>query len=423
MGDGPLDLAVVPGWVSHVEAYWEHPLPRRFLQRLASFSRLILFDKRGTGMSDRVADVPTLEERMDDLRAVLDAVSSRRAALLGFLDGAAMCALFAATYPERTQSLVMGNAFVAASGWRGEQSVLGSELAEATAVSIEQGAWGTGQLVSVVAPSAADDRTFVEWWARFERLSASPGAAAAFIRLIGAIDIRDALGVIRVPSLVVHRDGDPLVSIAAARRVAAQIQGARFAEVPGVDALPYVGDVDRLLDEIEEFLTGVRHGPEIDRVLATVVFTDIVGSTERAAELGDRRWGELLERHHSSMRHLLEQYRGHEVDTAGDGFFATFDGPARAIRCACALREDVRGLGIEVRAGVHTGECTMIGGKVGGIAVHIGARVAASAPPGEILVSSTVKDLVVGSGIAFADRGAHRLKGVPDEWHLFAVEP
>jgi class 3 adenylate cyclase len=394
----------------------------RFFERLGSFSRLILFDKRGTGMSDRVpsAELPMLEQRMDDVRAVMDAVGSERAALFGVSEGGPMCLLFGATYPERTTALVVFGGYarrVSAPDYPfGERP----EDYEAFTQQVEH-EWGGTVGLAVRSPSREGDEAFAHWWSTYLRMSASPGAAAALTRMNGEIDVRQALPVIRVPTLILHRAGDRAISPAGARYVAERIPGARYVELPGEDHLPFTGDQDALLDEVEEFLTGVRRGPEPDRILATVLFTDVVGSTERAVELGDRRWRDLLATHHTVVRRELGRFRGTEVDTAGAGFLATFDGPARAIRCAAAIREAIASLGLEVRAGLHTGECELHDGSVAGIAVHTGARVAALARPGEVLVSSTVRDLVAGSGLEFEDRGLHALKGVPGEWRLYAV--
>ncbi|MGH2675076.1 MAG: adenylate/guanylate cyclase domain-containing protein [Actinomycetota bacterium] len=391
VGEGGLDLVYVPGWVSNVEGNWDDPWYSRFLDRLASFSRLILFDKRGTGLSDRVPEhgLPTLEQRMDDVRAVMDAVGSERAALFGVSEGGPMCALFAATYPDRTSALIVYGTY--ARRLHSEDYPWGRppEEREAFIRDIEEN-WGGPVALPQRAPSAMGDERFVRWWSSYLRQSASPGAAAALIRMNMAVDVRPVLPTIGVPTLVLHRGGDLVMRGEEARYIAENVPGARLVVLPGEDHLPWVGDRDALLDEIEEFLTGMRRGPEPDRVLATVLFTDIVGSTERAAELGDRRWRDLLEDHHGVVRGALSRFRGREVDTAGDGFLATFDGPARAIRCARFIVGEVRGLGLEVRAGLHTGECELAGDDVRGIAVHIGARVAALALPGEVLVSSTV---------------------------------
>ena len=422
VGDGPLDLIFVSGWVSHLDAFWGEPSFARFLRRLASFSRLILFDKRGTGLSDRVpvAELPTLEERIDDVRAVLDAVGVERAALLGHSEGGPMCLLYAATFPERTAALVLIGTY--ARRLVADDYPFGAtpEQYEAFLDEIETG-WGGPVGLAVRAPSMEHDDRFRAWWSEYLRSSASPGAALALTRMNGEIDVRAVLGTIGVPTLVVHRSGDRSLPVEGARYLAERIRGARLVELPGVDHLPFVGDQNAILDEIEEFLTGVRRGTEIDRVLATVLFTDIVGSTERAIQLGDREWRDLLESHHLLVRRELERWRGTEVATAGDGFFATFDGPARAIHCACAIRDSVRSLGLEIRAGLHTGECEIHGTTVAGVAVHIGARVSGLAGLGEVLVSSTVRDLVAGSGIEFEARGEHELKGVPEQWRLYSV--
>jgi pimeloyl-ACP methyl ester carboxylesterase len=422
VSDGPIDLIMVPGWVSNVEVQWEDPAVARFNRRLASFSRLILFDKRGTGLSDRVPDteLPTLEQRMDDVRAVMDAAGSERAVLIGMSEGGPMSVLFAATYPERTAKLVLYGAY--ARRLRAPDYPWGStaDEREAFLTRIER-EWGTPAMVRAHAPTTARDERINELAASRMRRSASPGAALALARMNAQIDIRGVLPAVRVPTLVVHRSLDPQSPIGGARYLAERIPGAKLIETPGDDHLPWVGDSDAILEAIEEFVTGERHLAEPDRILATVLFTDLVGSTQRAAELGDRRWRGLLDAHHVAVRQELERFRGREVHTTGDGFLATFDGPARAVRCATAVGQAVRALSCEMRAGVHTGEIELMGDDVGGIAVHIGARIAAEAHPGEVLVSSTVKDLVAGSGLEFADRGTHTLKGVPGEWRLFAV--
>ena len=421
LGDGPIDLLWVPGFVSHLEYDWEHPRPARFFRRLASFSRLIRFDKRGTGLSDRVA-IPTLEERMDDVRAVLDATGSSRAALIGVSEGGPMSLLYAATYPERTSALVLYGSY-ARRAWAPDHPFgVTSERMRGILETLEKD-WGASVAMEIWSPSMLGDDAYKQWRATYLRLAASPGAAISVMRMNMEIDARHVLPAIGVPTLVLHRTGDRLTPVDQARHMAEHIRCAKLVELPGEDHTPWVGDTDALLDEIEEFLTGIRHGPEPDRILATVLFTDIVGSTKRAVELGDRDWRELLQQHHAIVRRQLARFRGHEVNIAGDGFLPTFDGPGRAIRCAVSICREVRSLGIDVRAGLHSGECQVEDNKVEGIAVHIGSRVAGAAKPGEVLVSSTVKDLVVGSGIAFEDRGMHALKGVPGEWHLFAVAP
>jgi class 3 adenylate cyclase/dienelactone hydrolase len=409
VGDGPLDLVLVPGFVSHLDLDWDEPRSAHMLERLASFSRLIRFDKRGTGLSDRPGGLPDLETRMDDVRAVMDEVGSERAALLGYSEGGPLCILFAATYPERTSALALYGTYAKRRDPDDDYPWAPTRVErEAYAKRIER-EWGWQTDMARMCPTA--DEAMERWWAARAHAAASPGAAAALILMNSEIDVRHVLPTIGVPTLVLHRSGDLDSRVDEGRYIAARIPGARFVELPGIDHVPWI-DADQVVDEIEEFLTGVRPAPEPDRVLATVLFTDIVGSTERATELGDRRWAELLERHRVAVRRELERFRGREVDSAGDGFLATFDGPARAIRCAAAVRESVRGLGLELRAGLHTGECELTGGKVTGIAVHTGARLASEAGPGEVLVSATVHDLVSGSGIRFEDRGEHELKGV-----------
>lgn len=423
IGDGPLDLVVVPGFVSHLELDRELPAFRRLDDRMATFGRVIHFDKRGTGMSDPVTDVAVLEDRMDDIRAVMDAAGSERAVLLGISEGATLCILFAATYPERTQALVLVGG-MARSTWAPDYPwPAPKEAILESAREFIQPATGTGELADIFAPSLADDPEFREWLGRVERQSASPSMLAKLFLAFLDTDVRAALPLVQAPTLVIHRRGDRVVSVHAARWMAEQIQGARFVELPGIDHMILAGDTEAVIGEIEEFLTGKRSAPaeDLDRILATVMFTDLVGSTERAAAMGDTRWRELLEKYHALVRTEVERHRGQTVKTLGDGLLARFDGPARAIRAAQSVVIGVRRLGIDVRIGLHTGECELIGDDVGGIAVHIGARVAAEAAPGEVLVSSTVKDLVGGSGIIFADRGSRTLKGVPDEWRLFAV--
>ncbi len=403
---------MVEGPASHLELMWDEPSTAASFERLASFSRLILFDRRGTGLSDAVSSPPTLEQQMDDLTAVLDAVGSERAALFGASD-LGLSALYAATYPERVIALVLSG--VGATGGDFMHGPAGVALLDAV-----ENSWGDGTLLELFCPSRASDRAFADWWGRMQRSAVSPGMARQILEMIAATDLRAVLPTIRAPTLVTHVTGDRLVPVEAGREVAELIPGARFLPMPGIDAYAWV-DVGGL-DDVEEFLTGRRSAPVADRVLATVMFTDIVGSTEHAARLGDERWRDLLDRHHRLVREQLVRFRGHEVKTIGDSFLATFDGPARAVRCASATTRAVEGLGLQLRASVHTGECEIVGDDVAGIAVHIGARVLGCAQPGEVLASSTVKDLVVGSGLQFADRGVHALRGVPDEWRLYSVE-
>ncbi len=421
LGEGPLDLVFVPPFLWHLEYCWEDSAISRFLERLASFSRLVLFDKRGMGLSDRFEGVATLEERMDDVRAVMDAVGLERAALFGVSEGAPMSLLFAATYPERVQALVLFAGFARTTQAPDYPWGVTSEWVEEFSAGLEE-RWGRdGFFAPLLLPGLQNDPNVLEFWARFERNCASPGTALAMMRMSLEIDVRQVLPAIHVPTLVVHHTDDPIVPVDGARYLAEQIPGARFVELPGEAHSVFHVDVTALFGEVEEFLTGTRAETETDRVLATVLFTDIVDSTRHVVEFGDRRWREVLENHHVAVRRELVRFHGREVDSAGDGFLAIFDGPARAIRCAAAIREAVQPLGIEIRAGIHTGECERMGEKVSGIAVHIGARVVSSAERGEVRVSSTVKDLVVGSGIEFTDRGHHALKGIPGEWQLFSV--
>ena len=423
VGDGPFDLVYVPGFVSNIELMWEEPGLARFLERLASFSRLILFDKRGTGLSDPVPNdgLPTLEERMDDVRAVMDAVGSKRAALLGHSEGGNMCVLFSATHPQRTTALLLVGSY--AKRIRSEDYPWAPTVEErAREIEETEATWGSPEAFRAMAPSKENDPDFQRWIGRYLRQSASPKAAAALLRMNTQIDVRNVLPTIGVPTLLLYRTHDADVHVDEGRYVAERIPGSTFVELPGADHLMWTGDADALLDEVEGFLTGVRRGPDPDRVLATVLFTDVVGSTETATRVGDRAWRSLLERHHQVVRRALARWRGREIDTAGDGFLATFDGPARAIRCAVAATEGIRELGLQIRAGLHTGEVEIAGGDVRGIAVHIGSRVAGLAGPGEVLVSRTVADLVAGSGIVLAERGEHELKGVSGTWLVYAVE-
>jgi len=418
-GEGPRDLVLIPGTLSHVELYWDFPVNQYLLKRLTSFARVIVFDKRGQGLSDRVGE-QTVEERIGDVRAVMDAADSPRATIFGWSEGGPMSLMFSATYPERTSALVLCGSFacVTAEPWAVSQEQWDQFLLQ---IKMH---WGEGVLVPINAPSRRDDEAFVQWFGRLERASASPGAILALMRANYGIDVRHVLPVIQAPTLILHRVGDRTVPVEAGRYLAQHIRGARYVELPGDDHLLQAFDqqtLDLLIDEIEEFVTGARSGPDPDRVLVTVMFTDIVSSTERAAAIGDRRWREVLDGYLGVARRQLERFRGREIDVAGDGLFAIFDGPARAVRCACAIRDAVHPLGLEIRAGLHTGECEVAGSRVSGIAVHTGARIASAARPQEVLASSTVRDLVAGSGIRFDDRGSHALKGVPGDWRLFAV--
>jgi class 3 adenylate cyclase len=413
-GDGPPDVVFVGGPASHLDLLWEDPATRRSLERMASFGRFLRFDRRGTGVSDPLEGTPTLEQQMDDLDAVLEATGLERVALIGAVD-VGLCAMYAATHPDRVSALVLAN--VAASGGL----IMDDERREQMLDMVENH-WGEGNFIAFFAPSRAGDPAFVEWWARFERSCMSPSTARKMIDLSLAADLRGVLPAIRVPTLVFHRRDNPLIPLEASREVATLIPGSRFIEASGSDVYFWPGADDPEMDVIEEFLTGRRPEHESDRMLATVLFTDIVGSTNHAARLGDRGWGELLERHNDLVRVHLARHRGEEIKTLGDGFVATFDGPARGVRCAQQLVDAVPELGIALRCGLHTGECELLDGDVGGIAVHIGARVADLAGSGEVLVSSTVKDLVVGSELQFEDRGARELRGVPGEWRLYALQ-
>jgi pimeloyl-ACP methyl ester carboxylesterase len=428
-GDGPFDLVFVPGYVTHLELHWSIGSFAPFLERLSSFARLIRFDKRGTGMSDRVSGAPTLETRMDDVRAVMDAVGSRRAAFYGLSEGAAMVLLFAATYPERTAALVVRSAFPRRM-WAPDYPWGRTEAEYQREVERDLRVFGPReQAREAIRELGIFEDSEAESFLQMLRYASSPGSLEALHRMNKEIDVRHVLPAIRVPTLILRGSEDTIVAPEVARYMASRIPAANAAELPGVGHLS-IGEPGGTLvaDQIERFVTDVWEAggweeTEPDRMLATVLFTDIVGSTAKAIELGDRGWRELLERHHALIRRELVRFRGAELDVAGDGFFARFDGPARAVRCACAINESMGQLGLQIRAGLHTGECELIGDKVGGIAVHIGARVAKQAQPGEVLVSSTVKDLVAGSGLRFRERGTAELKGIPEEWRLYAVEP
>ena len=417
-GEGPHDIVFAHGFAGNIEIERELDVARAFQDRVASFSRFIVFDRRGTGLSDRPREPATLEARMDDLRAVLDAAESEQAVLFGTVEAAAMCILFAATYPERTLGLVLVHPY-AKGTWAPDYPWAPTPERNREELERELSTWGThaNALAHVreVAASRADDPEFVAAWARLYRLSASPGALATVLRMAADVDVRDVLSAISVPTLLVHAPD----ARGEAEYLAARIPGARLFELAGQDRSVFLL-TETLLPEVERFVGGLDER-EPDTVLATIMFTDIVGSTAKLTELGDAAWRALVERHHAVVRQQLSRFRGEEVDTAGDGFFARFDGPIRAVRCAQAIGESVRELGIDIRAGLHTGECELADGKIAGLAVNIGARVASLAGPGDVLVSSTVKDLVAGSDIRFEDRGAVELKGVPGEWRLFAV--
>lgn len=415
VGEGATTLVFVPGFVSNVETVWESPEGAAFFSRLASFCRLLLFDKRGTGLSDRVPvdRLPSLEERMDDVRAVMDAAGCERAALFGLSEGGPMSVLFAATYPTRVTQLILYGSYA--------RRVDAEPMSDEAQLRFIEESWGTGAVLGARSASRVDDPAAREALARMERQAATPSAAAAMIRMAFAIDVSGILGAVAVPSLVMHRTGDPVLRVEAGRALAKGIPTARYVEFEGVDHIPWFGNSNVILDEIEEFVTGTLRSVTVDRVLATVLFTDIVASTERAAQMGDAAWRSMLDRHDAIAAREVERWRGRQVKSTGDGILATFDGPARGIRCAIALRAELEALDIRIRVGLHTGEIELRGADVGGIGVHIGARVCALAGDGEVLVSRTVTELVAGSGISFADRGEHTLKGVPGAWNLFAV--
>jgi class 3 adenylate cyclase len=422
LGDGPLDVVYVPEFWNSIEAQWEEPSYAAFLRRLASLGRLICFDQRGTGLSDPVAldRFPTLEVWMDDVRAVMGAEGSRRAALVTSGGGGFLGMAFAATYPEQVHALVILNGMARLGSAPDYPFGTSPEFEDRVRRETLDG-WGRGLLLDVLAPSRASDDVFRAWWGRYQRIGSSPGSQLRVRSTLLELDVRDILPSIRVPTLVIHRRDNRLVVVDHGRYIARHVSGARLVEVPGSDYFLWLDGAEQVLGEIEAFLTDSSDSIDHDRMLATVMFADIAGSTERLGEIGDRAWRELLAAFHAAVRYELGRFRGHEIDTAGDGFFASFDGPARAIRCAGAIVEATRGLGFEVRIGLHTGEVESVGEKVGGLAVHIGARIAALAEPGDVLVSSTVRDLVAGSGLSFEDRGLHELKGLPDRWRIYAA--
>ncbi|MFN2591154.1 MAG: adenylate/guanylate cyclase domain-containing protein [Actinomycetota bacterium] len=421
VGDGPIDMVIAPGWIFHLDLAWEDPSFERMMRRLTSAFRVIVFNKRGTGLSDRAAGASSPEERMDDIRAVMEAAGAEWPVVMGWSEGASIAMLFAATFPTRTRALVMYAG--AARFSRAPDYPIGfpEEVLAAGRALVSGENWGKGNLGAIVAPSQIHDERFRKWFGRFERLTINPRQARQMLDINLDLDLRHVLPLIQVPTLILHQTHDMFVPIVMSRYMAERIPGATLVELPGQDHLWWFENQDDVTDAIVEFVTGSRPVVDPDRVLATVLFTDIVGSTERAAALGDARWRDVLEAHDATMRRLLERYRGREVKTTGDGFLATFDGPARGVRCAWHAIHEVARLGVDVRAGVHTGECEVVGTDVRGLAVHIGSRIAGLAAPREVLASSTVKDLVAGSGIEFEDRGRHALRGVPGEWQVFAA--
>ncbi len=420
IGDGPRDLVLVPGWVSNIDVFWEEPRLARFLRRLASFARLILFDKRGTGLSDRVTDTPTLEDRMQDVRAVMDAVGSSSATLVGYSEGGPMCALFGATYPEKANGIVMIGSYPRRT--RLDDFPFGPDRREIEDfIAAIEDKWGTPFALEERAPSVLHDENFRQWWARLLRLSTSPAAAVALTRANMQIDVRDILPSIRVPALLIHATGDQTCPVDFSRYMAEKIPGAKLVEIDSRDHLPWLEGSDEILSAIEEFVTGGKPAAKSHRKLCTILFTDIVDSTRMLAEKGDQRWGDLLEAHNAAVRQELSDFEGREMNTTGDGFVAVFDGPARAVQCADSIRDAVRRMGIDLRLGLHSGECEVQDDALSGLAFHIASRISDLAPPRQIVVSRTVKDLVAGSGLTFEDFGLHRLKGVPDEWRLYRV--
>jgi class 3 adenylate cyclase/pimeloyl-ACP methyl ester carboxylesterase len=417
-GQGQIDLLIVPGFISHLEHHWDDPDLARFLEKLADFSRVIMFDKLGTGMSDRDTFNRTADQRMDEVRAVMKAAGSERAALLGISEGGPVSMLFAATYPEKTSALVLYGVF-AKGAWAEDYPYVLSREQYGRWMAAIPDTWGDPESIANWAPSAVNDEVRKQWWGKLMRLGASPRAVIELVRTFSEIDVRPVLPSIQTPTLILHRKDDRVVRQGSAEYIATRIPGARCVEMEGADHLWFVGDQGLIEAEIEEFLTGVRPAVRGERTLATVLFTDIVGSTALALEMGDRRWRTFLEQHNQLVRRELNKYRGREVRHTGDGFFITFDGPSRALFCAQAIRQAVRELGVEIRAGIHTGEVEWIEGEIGGVAIHLAARVVDQAGAGEILVSGTVKDLVVGSGVRFEDRGQYELRGVPGEWRLY----
>jgi pimeloyl-ACP methyl ester carboxylesterase len=421
-GEGELDLVLVPGFFTHIELMWEHEPTARFLEGLASFARVISFDRRGSGLSDPVPEAPTLEQRMDDVRAVMDGAGSERAALVGVSEGVPMSILFAATYPQRVRALVCTGGMARSTYAEDYPWGTPAQALAESGLELILPHWGDGSLIEVSSPSQAENQESRAFYGRMERSTASPGMLTALFQMFLDLDVRNVVASVHAPALVLHRSRDHLVDVRHGRWLAEQMPNARIVEFEGDDHGFWYESTEEWLGEVQEFLTGARAAPEVERALATVLFTDIVDSTRAASDLGDQRWRKVLERHQREVREALDRFNGHEVKSTGDGFLATFDGPARAIHCATAIIRSSEASGIGVRAGLHTGECEVMGEDIGGIAVHIAARISAQAAPRELLVSRTVKDLVAGSGIQFSDRGAHSLKGVPDTWRLYAVD-
>lgn len=418
LGEGPRDLIMTMGWVTNIDVMWELPELAGFLESLTKLGRLVIFDKRGCGLSDRISTPITLEARAEDIEVVMDAVGSKTAVVIGWGDGAAIAAMFASTKPDRVSALVLSALPIAPDS---DSVVADPQLLKAAGQAVEDG-WGQGHFLPVVAPQHASDARVQAWWRRWESMSATPSVAARHLEWGAEIDLRPVLPAVQAPTLFLERRDAALIDLEVVRRASSLVPHSQFVTVPGADLLPFFGDQDSIIGEIEEFLTGSRSIVDPDRTLSTVLFTDIVGSTKTAEMLGDRQWRYALDSHHQEVRRLLGQFGGVEIDTAGDGFLATFDGPARAVRCACSIRDGVAQLGFQIRAGLHTGEVERRQSSITGLAVHIGARIASLAGASEVLVTETVKTLVIGSGITFVDRGFHELKGVPDQWRVFSVE-
>lgn len=422
VGEGPIDLVMIPGFGSHLEVAWEHPKLAHFYNSLASFSRLTLLDKRGTGLSDRVSPdaLPGIEQRKDDLKAVMDEVGIERGTLIAASDGGPLAMLFAATNPERVEKLVLINTYARRVSSPDHDEALSPEFYQGFIDLVTEN-WGEPIAAELLAPDSASDPVFREWWATSLRASMSPGAARAMVAMNAAIDVREALPAIHAPTLVIHRTGDGGSPVAGGRFIAENIEGARFLELPGNDHFPWLGDAEALLGAIEEFVTGEHSGGVTNYALASLLFTDIVSSTERAAQLGDRDWSALLQTHDGVVSGEVARHGGRKVKNTGDGTLSVFEGPARAARCWAAASERLRDIGLDIRGGLHTSEVELVGGDVRGLGVHIAARLIELASPGELVASSVVRDLAVGSGLQFTEKGAYELKGVPGEWQVFGV--